>query len=199
MQLGTLTVGIIIAWKYKYPFLMMPIAVTLWYLTMNITVMISGGEYHWELRKLVSMYSGLLMIALAFWIDIRSRNKADYAFWIYLFGVVAFWCGLSLQDSDSEVSKFIYFSINISMIAFGVLLVSRVLVVFGAIGCTGYIGYIASELFKDSWLFPITLSVLGLLVIYFGILWQKHEQNITSKVRHTLPTPLRELLESKQG
>jgi len=29
MELGTLIVGTILAWKYKYPFLMMPIAVTL--------------------------------------------------------------------------------------------------------------------------------------------------------------------------
>jgi len=197
MELGTLAVGSIIAWKYKYPFLMMPIAVTLWYLTMDITTMISGGEYNWELRKIVSMYTGLLMIALAFWIDIRARNKADYAFWIYLFGVIAFWAGMSLQYSDSEWSKFIYFNINLLMISFGVLLVRRVFVVFGAIGCTGYIGHLASNLFEDSLLFPIALTLLGLLVIYLGVLWQKHEQNLTLKARNILPIPLRELLESK--
>ena len=109
MELGTLVVGCIMCWKYKYPFLMMPIAVTLWYLSMDITAMISGGDYEWELRKLVSMYSGLLMILLAFWIDIRSRITADYAFWVYLFGVIAFWFGMTLQHSDSELSKFIYF------------------------------------------------------------------------------------------
>lgn len=35
-----------------------------------------------ELRKIVSLYSGLLMIGLAFWVDIRSQRKSDYAFWI---------------------------------------------------------------------------------------------------------------------
>jgi len=197
MEISTLAVGVILAWKYKYPFLMMPIAVTLWYLSMDITAIISGGDFDWDLRKLVSMYSGLLMIALAFWVDIRSRNKADYAFWIYLFGIITFWVGMSLQHSDSELSKFIYFSINLLMIVVGVTLVRRVFVVFGAIGCCGYIGYLASNIFKDSWLFPITLTVLGLLVIYLGILWQKHEQSITEKVRNILPVPLRELLESK--
>ena len=197
MELSTLAVGAILAWKYKYPFLMMPIAVTLWYLTMDVTAMISGGDFDWALRQLVSMYSGLLMIGLAFWIDIRSRHSADYAFWIYLFGVLAFWCGMSLQYSDSELSKFIYFSINLLMIAVGVLLVRRVFVVFGAIGCSGYIGHLAADIFKDSWLFPITLTLLGLLIIYLGILWQKHEQSITSKARSILPTSLRELLESK--
>src|SRR5690554_4415629 len=73
MELGTLAVGAVIAWRYKYPFLIMPIAVTLWYMTMDLAPIIAGGVVTWELRKLVSMYSGLLMICLAFWIDIRSR------------------------------------------------------------------------------------------------------------------------------
>ena len=197
MELGTLAVGMIVAWRYKYPFLVMPIAVTLWYMTMDISAMISGGDYDWELRKLVSMYTGLFMIGLAFWVDVRSRNKADYAFWIYLFGVIAFWGGLSAQHSDSEISKFIYFCTNLFMIGVGVLIVRRVFVVFGALGSCGYLGYLASDIFKDSWMFPITLSAIGLGIIYLGIFWQKHEAVVSEKARKLLPRELRELLESK--
>ena len=197
MELATLAVGVIIAWKYKHPFLIMPIAVTLWYLTMDITAIISGGDFDWELRKLVSMYSGLLMIGLGFWIDIRSRNKADYAFWIYIFGAIAFWGGLSFQYSDSELSKFIYFCINMIMIGVGVLLVRRVFVVLGALGGCGYLGHLASTVFRDSWFFPLSLTAIGLAIIYLGILWQKHEKAITAKTRSMLPEQLRELLESK--
>lgn len=197
MDLGTLAVGAIVAWKYKYPFLIMPIAVTLWYMAMDITAMISGGDITWELRKLVSLYSGILMVGLAFWIDICSHKKADYAFWVYIFGVIAFWGGLSSQHSDSELSKFIYFCINLSMIGIGVLLVRRVFVVFGALGICGYLGYLASDVFKDSWLFPVALTAIGLGIIYLGVLWQKHEKSITEKSRLLLPDPLRELLEAK--
>ncbi len=110
MELGTLAVGVAMAWRYKYPFLIMPIAVTLWYITMDLSATLSGGDYHWDLRKIVSMYAGLLMIALAFWVDIRSRHSADYAFWIYIFGVIAFWGGMTAQYSDSELAKLIYFT-----------------------------------------------------------------------------------------
>lgn len=199
MELSTLAVGAIIAWKYKYPFLIMPIALTLWYLTMDVTVMINGGDHSWELRQIVSMYTGLLMIGLAFWIDIRSHQQADYSFWVYLFGVIAFWCGLSLQHSDSELAKFIYFSINLLMIFTGVLIVRRVFVIFGALGSAGYLGYLAFDVFEESWLFPIALTLIGLLVIYLGVLWQKNESAITSKARSILPQPLRELLDSKHG
>ncbi len=197
MELGTLAVGTILAWRYRYPFMVMPIAVTLWYLTMDLTAVIAGGDFDWELRKLVSMYSGLLVIGLAFWVDFRSRQTADYAFWLYLFGVIAFWSGLTLQESDSELSKFFYFLINLLLIVTGVVLVRRVFVVFGAIGACVYLGHLAWDVFKDSWFFPIALTAIGLLIIYLGVLWQKNEKNLTSRVRSLLPHQLREFLESK--
>lgn len=197
MELGTLVVGVLIAWKYKYPFLIMPIAVTLWYMTMDIAAIISGADITWELRELVSLYSGLLMIGLAFWVDIRSHRKADYAFWIYIFGVIAFWGGLSSQNSDNELSKFIYFCINLLMIGVGVLLIRRVFVVFGAIGSCGYLGYLAFDIFENSWLFPIVLTAIGFGIIFLGILWQKHEKAITQRSQLLLPVPLRELLAAR--
>ncbi|GGJ97974.1 DUF2157 domain-containing protein [Pseudomonas matsuisoli] len=197
MELGTLAVGAFMAWRYKYPFLIMPIAVTLWYMTMDLTAMLTGGDAPWELRKLVSMYTGLLMIGLAFWVDVRSRHTADYAFWIYLFGVVAFWGGMSLQQSDSELSKALYFGINLLMIATGVMLVRRVFVVVGALGCGIYLAHLASRVFEDSWLFPIVLTAIGLAIIYLGILWQKHEKRIVERARRVLPVALRELLEAR--
>jgi hypothetical protein len=197
MELATLAVGVVVAWKYHYPFLIMPIAVTLWYMSMDVTAMISAGDNNWELRKLVSLYAGLLMIFLAFWIDVRSRRQADYAFWMYMFGAIAFWGGLSLQNSEFELSKFIYFCINLVMIGVGVVLVRRVFVVFGALGSCGYIAHLAYDVFKDSWLFPMALTVIGLGIIYLGILWQKHEKAITEKSRRMLPLALRELLEAR--
>lgn len=197
MELGTLAIGALVVWKYKYPFLILPIAVTLWYMTMDLAAIISGGDYSWELRKLISLYSGLLMIGLAFWIDVRSHKKADYAFWIYIFGVMAFWGGLSSQHSDSELSKFLYFCINLLMIGTGVLLVRRVFVVFGALGSCGYLGYLAYDVFQASWLFPVVLTAIGLGIIYLGVLWQKHEMAITQRFRSYLPLTLRELLEAK--
>jgi hypothetical protein len=198
MELATLAVGTVLARRYKYPFLIMPIAVTLWYLTMDIASFIAGEGLTWEMRGLVSLYLGLLMTFLALWVDIRSRHTLDYGFWLYLFGVIAFWGGLSSQHSDSELSKFLYFCINLVLIGIGVLLVRRIFVIVGALGSCGYLGYLASNVFQDSWLFPVTLTGIGLGVIYAGILWQKHEAAITQKTRKILPNALRELLESKQ-
>ncbi len=56
--------------------------------------MLNGDDFDWELRKLVQMYFSLLITGLAFWIDIRVRQSADYAFWVYLFDVITFWGSL---------------------------------------------------------------------------------------------------------
>ena len=104
---------------------------------------------------------------------------------------------MTSQHSDSELSKFIYFSINLVLIGAGVVIVRRVFVVFGAIGCSIYLGHLADEVFKDSWLFPIALTAIGLGIIYLGLLWQNNERKITQTVRSYLPLPLRELLDER--
>ncbi len=68
--------------------------------------------------------------------------------------------------------------------------------VFGALGCF-YLGHLASDVFKDSWLFPVALSMIGLDVIYLGVVWQKNEARITRAARKVLPESLKTLLESK--
>lgn len=197
MELGTLAVGLVMIWRYKYPFLVLPLAFTLWYLTMDITAMLSGADDNWQLRQLVSLYTGLLIIALAIWVEIRSHSQADYAFWLYLCGALAFWGGLSTLSSDSELAKFGYFCINLAMIGVGVLLVRRIFVVLGAIGCCGYLGYLAWDLFEESWLFPVVLTMIGLLIVYLGIVWQRHEHLISQGARRLLPAPLRAWLEAR--
>lgn len=199
MQLATLAVGAIVAYRYRYPFLLMPVAVTLWYLSMDIAAMIAGGWADFALRAWVSLYFGLAMTLFAFWLDMRGHKAGDYAFWLYLFGVIAFWGGLTMQYSDSELAKSGYFVINLLMIAIGVLIVRRVFVVFGALGSAFYLGHLANVVFKESVLFPIALTLLGLGLIYLGILWQKHEQHISLRLCRYLPQPLREFLAAKKA
>jgi hypothetical protein len=197
MELGTLLVGAVMIWRYRYPFLVMPVAVTLWYMSMDIAAMLVGGHADFELRALVSLYCGLLITLLAFWVDFRSHQQADYAFWLYLVGVLTFWGGLSSQSSDSELSRLLYCCINIAMIGIGVIIMRRVFVVFGAFGVCGYLGHLAWHVFEDSWFFPVALTLFGLAIIYLGILWQQYEQKITIQIRGWLPMPLQEFLAAK--
>ncbi len=83
MELGTLMVGIILAWIYRYPFMIMPIAVTLWYMSMDIAAMLGDGQFDFELRAMVSMYFGLITVLIAFWLMFDPVNQQ-----IMLFGCI---------------------------------------------------------------------------------------------------------------
>lgn len=198
MELGTLAVGAILIWCYRYPFMLMPIAVTLWYMSMDLTSMIAQGSYSFELAAKVSMYFGIAMLVFAFWVDIRSRQSADYAFWLYLFAVITFWGGLTSLHSDNEFSKFIYLCINLLMILIGLGLNRKVFVVFGGLGVCIYVGYLAYQVFMDSYLFPVILTVIGMAVIVLGILWQKYEAKMTMVIRKRLPKALQDLLQARE-
>lgn len=197
MEIGTLLVGAVMAWRYRYPFLVMPIAATLWYISMDLAPMLTGGRIDFQLRALVSLWFGLANILFAFFVDIRSRNSADYAFWLYLFAVAAFWGGLSSLRPSGELSRLLYCLINIGLIGVGVVLVRRVFVVFGAIGCTMYLGHLSATVFKESWFFPISLTLIGLGIVCLGLWWQKNEEDITAKVQGFLPGKMVELLEQR--
>src|SRR6266567_3717846 len=129
-----------------------------------------------------------------FHVFIASR---DYAFWLYLFGVLTFWGGLTSMNSDSELGKLAYFGINVLMILIGAVLGRRVFAVFGGLGVAFYLGHLSQKVFKDSLLFPFALSLIGLAIIGLGVLWQRREAQLSAGLRGFLPAALRELIEAR--
>jgi hypothetical protein len=112
MEFATLASGTVMLWRYRLPFLAMPIAVTIWYMSMDVTPFLFGeADATWELRKLVSLRFGLLIVLLAFWVDIRTRHDKDYAFWFYLV-----WCrcvlGRLVHDAFRQQAKQIHLSVH---------------------------------------------------------------------------------------
>ena len=103
----------------------------------------------------------------------------------------AFWGGLSSMSSDSEVGKFIYFLINVAMLMFGAVIGRRVYTVFGVLGIAGYLGHLSYKVFKDSLVFPVALMLIGLGVVWLGVIWQRHEAAIDSALQRWLPERLR--------
>lgn len=197
MELGTLAVAAVYLFRFRMPFLLMPVAVTLWYMSMDIVQFLSpNGDYDWDLRKQVSVLFGVLMILLAFWIDLRTRRQPDFGFWLYLFGALAFWGGLSAMDSGSEINKAIYCAINIGMILLGAALGRRVFAILGALGVAGYLGHLAYTVFENSMLFPFALSLIGFAIVAVGFLWQRVAKRVSTALRARLPKPVRELLEA---
>ncbi len=202
MELATLAAGAVALWRYRLPFMVMPVAVTLWYMSMDLIPVLLGGEAHAffsDTGKRISTAFGLCMVLVAFWVDVRTRKERDFAFWLYVFGVLAFWGGLTSMNSNTELGKLLYCAINLLMIVVGAALSRRVFAVFGGIGVALYLGHLSWSVFRDSLLFPVALSAIGFGVIWLGVKWQRHEDAIGEWARQFLPAGLRAFIHHRAG
>ena len=124
---------------------------------------------------------------MAIYLDFKYHERKDYAFWLYIFGVMTFWGGLTCQQSTSELSKFFYCLINIAMILISVFLNRRVFAVFGALGVLGYLGHLAFTVFEDSLGFPLVLVFLGIGIIFAATRWPRMEEKLLNYFRPYIP------------
>ncbi|HEX7964254.1 MAG TPA: DUF2157 domain-containing protein [Gammaproteobacteria bacterium] len=199
MEVATLAAAAVALWRYRMPFTLFIVGVIFWYLSMDLVpLLFNDQDPDWQLREKVTLCMGILTTFLAFWVDVRSGRKRDYAFWLYLFGVAMFWGGLSLQRSDSELNKFLYLLINLGLLVVGAVLMRRVFAVFAAFGIIGYLGHLAM-LFRFGLLFPVLLAAIGLGIMFLGVKWQRNERRIHDALLRFLPGKLRDLVLQAHG
>ncbi len=198
LEFATLAAGVVMLWRYRLPFMVMPIAVTVWYMSMDVANgLMQNAGFDWEYTRDVSLLFGMATCFLAMWVDVRSRRaqeaawRQDYAFWLYLFGAIMFWGGLSWRDSDSAWGKLVYALINLGLVLLGAAIGRRVFTVLGALGVAGYLGYLSHRVFQNSLLFPFALTLLGLGVVALGVWWQRHEAAINARFARFVPEGLR--------
>ncbi len=212
MELATLAAGAVVLWRFRLPFAMLTIAVTLWYMSMDFASYLAqdydgwSSESGWKLRATISMLFGIGMIGIALWIELRQYalstdrlDRRDFAFWLYAIGVLTFWGGLTSQDSGSEFGKMIYCAINVGLILVGAALARRVFTVFGAFGVIGYIGHLSYSVFQDSLIFTGVLGALGIGIVFVGIWWNKREAALHAALSQWLPAALRRAIEAREG
>jgi hypothetical protein len=188
MELGTIIVALIALRFYKFPFITFPLAISLWYISMDFAPVFFDKEtLSFQERGLVSCVFGLVVLFCSYFVD-RKFKETDFAFWTYLFGMVAFWIGLSLVNSNSEISKFIYFLLNILFIILSVYLHRKIFAIFGVFGVLSYISHLSWSVFKDSQIFPLIIAMLGILIIFLGVKFQKNKEKVEKTIESWFPT-----------
>jgi hypothetical protein len=189
MEIAAILAGILALRFYRFPFITSVIAVALWFLSMDLTPWVFGvSEFDFETRRQVSVWFGLGILAVAWIVDYRGR-AGDFAFWLHLFGLMAFWGGITCKESASELATALYCLLNVTLLLVAVVTMRRAYAVFGALGITSYLGHLASVVFKDSLFFPFALSLIGCAVIALGLLYYREQQRIADWLAAHLPEP----------
>ncbi|MBR0869116.1 hypothetical protein JQ633_02010 [Bradyrhizobium tropiciagri] len=191
MEIATIAAGIVALRYYRFAFIVAIIAVALWFMSMDLAPWFSGTDHaDFAMRRTVSIWFGLAVLAVAWIVDYRSRNQ-DFAFWLHLFGLLAFWGGVTASDGATELGRAVYCLLNVGLIALAVILMRRAYAVFGAFGVCLYLGHLADVVFKDSLLFPFSLSLIGIGVIAAGLLYHRNERAIAAWLDANIPAALR--------
>jgi Predicted membrane protein (DUF2157) len=200
MELGTILAGLLTLKFVRFPFLTAPIAFCLWYMSMDITPLLFGeGKEALENRAWVSFWFGIGCLIVAYLIDIRHRrSRGDFAFWLYLFGLLSFSFSLVwlvwIVWEENPWLRFMYCLTNLGLLLLSILLKRRLFVLFGGIGIFHYLTYLSYQVFADSIWFPFALTFLGICIIGIGIFYQRHYQHLTQFFESYIPDELRNLL-----
>lgn len=192
MEAATVLTGLVALRKVKFPFLVAPIAFVLWFMSMDAVPAVFHADPWGDTARHVSIVFGLAMMFVAFQVD--HRTEEDYAFWLYLFGLTAFWGAITSMHSGSELRRLLYCAMNVGLVVLSVPLRRRVFLVFGAVGVNLYLGDLAWRVFENSLIFPFALTLLGLGIITGAVWYQRHRTAIELRVESWIPIWVRDLL-----
>lgn len=159
--------------RYRLPFLTLPLAVLAWYAGMSTAaVVLAWGPGATALPLWTSAVLGVAIIGAG--TAIRRTVREAFATWPYMVGGLLLWGSLSLLTIQGELWPGVYAALNSAALVLGVVVERRVAVITGAVGLTGYLTYLAYDVFADSVWFPFALTCLGLAIVAIGIGWQRH-------------------------
>ena len=183
MELATIAAAAIALRYVRFAFLTAPLAFSFWFLSMDVAALMWGeASLSWEKRQWVSVVVGLITLFVGYGLErvLHRREEPrseDFAFWCYLFGMLAFWGGLTSMSSDSEVRRAVYALINVGLVGLAVKLKRATILVFGALGVHLYLGHLAYSVFEDSIFFPFVLALLGLSLILVTV-WAQRRMSV---------------------
>ncbi|HKC61310.1 MAG TPA: hypothetical protein VKB92_14580 [Myxococcales bacterium] len=193
MEAATVLAGLIALRKVRFPFLVAPIALVLWFMSMDaVPALFHAQPWDGDIARRVSIAFGLALMFVAFQVD--HRTEEDYAFWLYFFGMISFWGAITSMHSDRELSKLLYCAMNLGFVVLSVLLRRRIFLVVGAIGVNAYLGHLAWRVFEHSLIFPFVLTLLGLGIITAAVYYQRHRAAIELRIESWVPLWVRDLL-----
>ena len=190
MEFATLGVGVLLYYFYRFGFILFPISITVWYMSMDIyQLLFHFHEFEFINRAWFSLVFGGIELIILIVIDYKiNQASSEKLFWLFLFALITFWCGLSfVNDSLPPLGHVLYLFINVILLFISALLKRRIFAIFGAIGVFWYIADLSA---KSIW-FTLIFIIVGLLIMLVAFYWSKLENKILQSCGRLLPKRFR--------
>jgi len=122
-----------------------------------------------------------LLAAVAYVAD-RKRREEDYAFWLWLpVALTTFFGCVLLFQFDRSLRPWLG-PVALLLITASVYLRRRALLMVGLLGVLGFLGWLASDVFKLTTAFPLVLALLGVTIIILTVWLQQRFPDVIRRM-----------------
>ena len=182
LDLATIGSALVALRRVNFSVLGAPIAVALVALLLHLGQALGNPRLSWYVGPYYTCVVACAMIAIGYAADRRQPPGEDYAFWVYLAGLV------TLLFGYIEVWQYIgrwrhaLPLVAAALVTASLYLRRRTLLVAGGFAAFGYLGYLAFDVFRRVIALPIALATLGLLVIVTTVWMQRRYPALVDRV-----------------
>ncbi len=185
IELTTILSSLIALRTVRYAVLMKPIAISLLVLSVHLTESLFGHTFNSNTAGWAIIASASLIMVLGYAVDLRNDTDQDYAFWLYLPGLVAACIGMAMVWSFDQSLRHALVLVALVTMSIAVYMRRRTFLVFGAGWFIWYLGFLSFDVFRRVVALPIVLATTGLLVILGAVWVQRNYPRLVARVSAT--------------
>ena len=185
MELGSIAAAAALLYRYRRPFLTLPLTLFIGFLLMDATARLAGGGFDDDTTMKRVVLTGGILVGLA-GVALDYLGWRRFAFWPHLTSIWLVAWGLPLCTDEHTWSLFAVAAID--------LLVGVWLARVTYLAAGGIIGWIALSMNAHGAVFPFLLMAGGILFIVAGIYLARADSPVRRWLgTRTLPAPQRDL------
>ena len=182
IDVATVAASVFAFRRLRFGFLLAPAAIALALLPRHIVELVLDETLGRNAEAWVFMATGVGLLTAAFAIDRRDRDRADFAYWPYLVGVVISLAAMAQLWDRYPAMRHFTPVVGLLIIAASFTLRRMIFLAFGGVLIYAYLSWLAFDLFRSSTLFPIVLATLGLSIILAAVWVQRAYPRLVSRV-----------------
>ena len=189
IDLATVAASVYAFRRLRFGFLLAPAAIALTLLPRLVVELVIGETLGRNAEAWIFVATGVGLLTVAFAMDRRDTQRADFAYWPYLVGVVVSLVSIAQLWERYPSMRHVMPVVGLLIIAASFSLRRMIFVAFGGVLIYGYLSWLAFDLFRSSTLFPIVLATLGLSIILAAVWVQRAYPRLVSRVNAGLSDP----------